>query len=111
MLNTLSIGQFHLFLGVKHVLVLEVQRAQIKTLVANKTDTISSSGRKEELGFYISYLVDGDDVIRSHSQQTHISRPERKEKRQNSNASNVATLIKLLLQLSNKSNSKCFTSI
>lgn len=45
-LNTLSIGQFHLFLGVKHVLVLEVQRAQIKTLVTNMTDTIRSSGRK-----------------------------------------------------------------
>lgn len=45
-LNPLSIGQFHLFLGVKHILVLEVQRAQIKTLVTNNTDSISSSGKE-----------------------------------------------------------------
>lgn len=44
-LNPLSIGQFHLFLGVKHILVLEVQRAQIKTLVTNNTDSISCSSR------------------------------------------------------------------
>ncbi len=30
--------------------------------------------------FYIIYLVNGDDVIGSNSQQTHIRRPERKDK-------------------------------
>ncbi len=43
--------------------------------------------------FSIIYLVNGDDVIGSHSQQTHIRRPNAKTNKNSLCESNVATLI------------------